>query len=238
MRSILAILVAAALGAGACGPTEPGGGGGARSDGGGAGGDGGGGGVDAAPGGGDPGASIPACWRSCDTVADCDLGTAVTDADNFTCDDGLCVYQGCNSTAECVAAFGTTDYACGTVPGIGVATCLKSCGQVSDCALASAAFDEDNYRCTGGLCEYTGCNGDSECISSFGAAYGCRTDDLLVPSCSARCAGPADCALAGGGALHDEDNYECGADGFCRWTGCRSTAECTSTFMNDAYVCR
>ena len=236
-RGGVALLMVLLCGAPACGADDAGG----PGDGGGGGGEGGGGGggegVDAGPGEGSEGDPIPACWLGCESPADCNLGTALSDADNYSCEEGRCIYQGCNSTAECAEALQSADYACGTVAGLDIPACHKICGAAADCALPSAAFDEDNYRCPDGLCEYTGCNGDAECAASFGDAYGCRTEGLAVPACSLRCAGPSDCAIAGGGALHDADNYECAEDGYCRWVGCNGTAECTSTFMDARYVC-
>lgn len=46
---------------------------------------------------------IPNCWEPCSTVAECASANPAFDADNFVCDDGACVYQGCNSTEECVS---------------------------------------------------------------------------------------------------------------------------------------
>ena len=40
---------------------------------------------------------------ACATVADCDLGSLPNDPDNYACEGGLCVYQGCNDNAECQA---------------------------------------------------------------------------------------------------------------------------------------
>jgi hypothetical protein len=39
-----------------------------------------------------------------------------------------------------------------------------------------------------------------------------------------------------GSALYDSDNYECAANR-CKWLGCNSTAECTSSLMDPDYVC-
>lgn len=45
---------------------------------------------------------VASCFPTCTTAADCDLGQPANDADNYACDDGLCIYQGCNSDAECM----------------------------------------------------------------------------------------------------------------------------------------
>jgi hypothetical protein len=41
------------------------------------------------------------CVPDCDTSADCDLGSAAYDADNYECTSGGCMYSGCNSNEEC-----------------------------------------------------------------------------------------------------------------------------------------
>ena len=49
------------------------------------------------------------------------------------------------------------------------------CTTPADCNLGSAAFDPDNYNCTGGICEYKGCNNDDECIKTYSnSEYLCR----------------------------------------------------------------
>jgi hypothetical protein len=124
------------------------------------------------------------------------------------------------------------------VPGIAVPTCLKTCSTPGDCAVGNVAYDADNYRCTGGLCEYTGCNSAQECSAGVGAGYGCHQfQGWTYSTCVATCGSAADCAIANGGTLYDADNYECSA-GHCRWNGCNSTSECLSSLMNAAYECR
>lgn len=54
--------------------------------------------------------SVPMCINPCETAADCDSGVPWADADNFECDDGLCIYLGCNSNAECMER--GEDYRC------------------------------------------------------------------------------------------------------------------------------
>jgi len=195
--------------------------------------------ADARPGGQpDAAPAIPACVFRCNTAADCNFGSAVNDADNYACTDGACVYHGCNNTQECVDTYQSTNYACGNVGGLPFDTCLQKCGAPADCATASAAYDADNYRCTGGLCEYIGCNSDQECTTSFGSGYGCHAiAGLAYPVCQARCTTAGDCAIANGGTLYDADNYACDG-GYCRWTGCNSTSECTDSLMNSGYECR
>lgn len=47
------------------------------------------------------GGSIDVCAVACASAADCDLGQAAHDADNYSCEGGACVYTGCNSDREC-----------------------------------------------------------------------------------------------------------------------------------------
>lgn len=37
-------------------------------------------------------------------LASCGSGSAAYDADNYACREGLCVYLGCRSDAECLAS--------------------------------------------------------------------------------------------------------------------------------------
>ncbi len=43
---------------------------------------------------------IAACSLGCESPADCDVGIAAQDEDNYTCQDGECVYSGCKP-GEC-----------------------------------------------------------------------------------------------------------------------------------------
>jgi hypothetical protein len=179
----------------------------------------------------------PACYATCATVADCDFGNPINDADNYECDEGVCRYTGCNSTQECVDTFMSTAYACGTVPGIVLPSCLKTCSGAADCATVSPAYDADNYQCTGGLCEYIGCHGDQECTDSFGGGYGCHEPGgFPFAVCVPQCGTPADCVFAPG-SLYDVDNYAC-ESGYCQWIGCNATSECVDAFMDPGYLCR
>lgn len=56
----------------------------------------------------------PTCVEACDVPADCAIPLATNDADNFTCDDGGCQYEGCNSTAECIEV--NADTVCSPTP--------------------------------------------------------------------------------------------------------------------------
>lgn len=110
---------------------------------------------------------VPYCVMACQTADDCSLGAPDFDADNYACDSGACIYQGCNSDAECQekGAYVCRDYAGGLLPGFeGVPTCVPTCDTSDDCDLgAGPAYDADNHDCTDGACVWTGCNGDDEC---------------------------------------------------------------------------
>lgn len=120
-----------------------------------------------------PVAGLPSCVKGCATAADCKLGSAAFDPDNYSCATGFCEYKGCNNDAECKSSFANPSYVCRNLTG--VAMCGKGCATAADCNLGSAAFDVDNYRCTAGVCEYKGCNDDAECQSTFSnTEYVCR----------------------------------------------------------------
>lgn len=113
--------------------------------------------------------------------------------------------------------------------------CRITCDTVASCVQPSPAYDEDNYRCTDNLCEYTGCRSDDECQAVFmSSAWLCR-DLGGLPTCQQACASTSDCGQ--GTAAFDADNYTCD-DGVCRYVGCSNDSECASTFMDDRYVCR
>jgi hypothetical protein len=48
-----------------------------------------------------PGSTLPLCVMACNVPADCNMGSAPYDADNYDCTSNMCEYTGCNSTAEC-----------------------------------------------------------------------------------------------------------------------------------------
>jgi hypothetical protein len=104
------------------------------------------------------------CVYACVTPADCDLGAGPAfDADNYTCENGGCIYTGCNSEAECQGQPG--NLTCRDT-GAGVAYCQTACNVPADCSIGGGpAYDEDNYTCDGGVCVYQGCNDDTECMS-------------------------------------------------------------------------
>ena len=109
------------------------------------------------------GADTSYCVASCTNADQCAQPTAgpAYDADNYSCDDGGCVWTGCNSDSECAASLAGS--ACQDF-GNGLTACVLTCNAPADCDQGQLAFDSDNYACTDGYCEYLGCNSDSECM--------------------------------------------------------------------------
>ncbi|MFH2010470.1 MAG: hypothetical protein ABI333_27975 [bacterium] len=114
-----------------------------------------------------PALPTPSCYKACNTVADCDLGTSLYSADNFQCTTGLCEFTGCNSSAECADTIMDSSYLCGSLPLLPTPQCYKGCSTVSDCVMTNTLYDADNYQCTTGLCEWIGCNSTSECVDAY-----------------------------------------------------------------------
>ena len=123
------------------------------------------------------------CLVECAASSDCGVGSAAFDADNYSCDDSVCVYTGCNTDDECVASFSDARYVCRDVepPSTGLPipvarrNCVLGCASGADCRTGSPAFDDDNYECRAGACVYTGCNDDAECAAAFmSTRYVCR----------------------------------------------------------------
>ena len=52
------------------------------------------------------------CVLTCATVADCAMGSAAFDSDNYECDAGVCRYRGCNTDGECASSFMDSRYLC------------------------------------------------------------------------------------------------------------------------------
>jgi hypothetical protein len=117
------------------------------------------------------GSMIQGCLKPCVTPADCSLGVPVWDADNNTCDDGACVYHGCNTDAECDATY--PGRVC-RPDGTGTKSCWQPCTAAAECTTTDPAFDADNYPCTDGLCRYLGCHNDAECARPPPTLFVCR----------------------------------------------------------------
>lgn len=192
--------------------------------------------ADAGPTTGDAGV-VPICLPGCTTPADCAQPSSLYDASHYRCTAaGACEWTGCRGPSDCSSALGA-NWTCAPTPGFNLMTCVLACSTPSDCALATALNDADNYRCNGGACEWLGCNTDDECRSTFqDQRYRCvRRAEWPYPNCERTCTAPSDCASTQ--PAYDADNYRCNA-GRCEYTGCRSDVECQQTAMNPEYVCR
>lgn len=130
----------------------------------------------------DPGTGVRSCLEGCAAASDCGTATPAFDADNYRCGSGTCVYEGCNTDAECEGTFGAA-YGCFDVEPpttplpipTAARNCVRRCSISTDCATDSGAFDADNYECVSGSCRYRGCNGDVECQTSLSSSsYVCR----------------------------------------------------------------
>jgi len=130
----------------------------------------------------------------------------------------------------------------GAVPDTGpdagppVRGCYEQCVAASDCASDPPLFDVDNWLCTGGICSYAGCNGDTECAEGFADPdYVCRAGEGGQRGCYRSCAGATDCVSDA--PLFDVDNWTC-TSGVCSYLGCNGDAECAEGFADPSYVCR
>ena len=164
------------------------------------------------------------CLVACADASDCGMGVEAYDEDNYACLDGGCVYSGCNSDAEC-SSLG--EYVCRDVGPLRV--CQPACAVVADCDMGLAPYDEDNYACVDGGCDYLGCVSDAECAVL--GAYTCAVSSSDISYCAPSCDAVSDCV--GTEAAYDEDNYVC-EDGACVYLGCNSDAECEDS---GDYVC-
>lgn len=176
------------------------------------------------------------CFPACSNANDCSLGTPLQDADNYSCTSGVCEWQGCNSTQECLDTFRVSSgFVCSSAVN-GLPNCLESCADASDCEKPSPIYGPGHWSCRSSACVWTGCLSDQECTDAFSdLRYGC--DPSTMPrTCVLRCTAPSDCTQPGS-SLFDADNYAC-TGGFCRWTGCNSDSECRAGFNDTRYVCR
>jgi len=167
-------------------------------------------------------ASGETCQQTCSAVTDCfdeDEGDPDPfNSDNWSCDT-VCVYEGCNSDAEC----GLFGQVCRGQGGIDV--CVDPCATADDCASVGSTVDADNWECQGGGCLYLGCSSDAECFDDTADPNSTCRDTGGTPFCDFPCASVADCATANSPAF-DEDNWSC--NGFCEYTGCNDNTECAS----------
>jgi hypothetical protein len=180
------------------------------------------------------------CLGTCNAAADCVpiSSTAITDADNYRCQAGACQYTGCNGDGECTSVFGA-GWVCRTGP-VGVASCARACSDVSACIIPSSPlYDQDNYSCVGGGCQWDGCNNTSECTSGLSdPRYTCQAvPGLGFSSCYLTCTSAADCVSPGAGVAFDADNYRCQA-GSCQYLGCHNDSECQAQNNDPNWTCR
>lgn len=112
-----------------------------------------------------PGFSISLCVRQCTAVSDCvgQGASGAQDEDNYECDDGACLYLGCNDDDECVTSLG----AGARCVEAETPFCAQGCEEPVDCVseLATAPYDEDNFECVDGTCRHLGCLDDDECAA-------------------------------------------------------------------------
>lgn len=184
------------------------------------------------------------CALECSEAADCvTSSSAISDADNYKCDNGACVYLGCNNDDECAEVYSTTGktYKCRKFDSTTLPACAQACEIPDDCHYYEAgstenAYDSDNYACTDGACEYKGCNSDNECIVLAGSEYGCREMDFVTVTmslCTNLCNTAADCVTDG--SNYTEENYNC-TNSTCVIKQCESDQFCSDT-MGDTYTC-
>lgn len=188
----------------------------------------------------DGGEGVPGCRAVCNVPADCpqDNPNELNDTDNWTCDEGYCSYKGCNSDEECEAAISNL-YGCLEDGPYGFPMCTMKCEFVADCDSGGGVlYDEDNYECTNGYCEYQGCKDDAECREGMMSEDYVCVDyyDFRIKTCIPSCTSVVDC-VANGEPAYDEDNFDC-EDGLCIYTGCNNTEECEETMGHgEGYEC-
>ena len=197
-----------------------------------------------AGGGGNPAPYTPVpaknvCHITCVTAADCVLTTADDgpyNEDNWTCDGGECVWEGCKDSAEC-AAVDQEATLCAPVPGSSISACYRGCATPSDCTDSRAQLlDASHFTCTDGLCAHLGCQSDEDCTESSNLLTIC---DPTVPGgllgCVAACATAADCSFVDF-PLTGPDNFAC-ENQRCVYLGCMSDIECVEVYKKPGMTC-
>ena len=200
----------------------------------------------------DPGESLPDeepaekfCQYACTNASDCIQAgaNAISDEDNYKCEDHKCVYLGCLSDAECdeiyaavTAATGKV-YRCNANGAYGYPECTPECTSASECAAGDTtdnAFDLDNYKCENSRCVYAGCNSDAECQSGGLDYMRCVPEqygDKILKICAQGCDTPADCA----NVVYPEEVYLC-EDHQCKMKSCESDEWCAEN-INSNFSC-
>jgi hypothetical protein len=187
------------------------------------------------------GGHVGQCHPTCTAASDCAVpGSTLDDASHFACTAGTCVWQGCQSDAECNtdAPTGAPHLVCRPGQGAPVPICVAACSTPADCASADVPLgDAAHFACTAGLCVWQGCRSTSECASALHVQkVVCEEPPgAPAPTCEPTCTKAADCADSSA-PLEDASHFACKA-GRCQWLGCKSTADCTSGLHSSHYVC-
>lgn len=120
----------------------------------------------------------------------------------------------------------TTDTTTGEDPEP-VAQCVDTCVDASECASPQPPFDEDNWTCFEGGCQWLGCKDDECAVDQV-----CHDPGTGVPACLPACMAAADCDQ--GVEPFVASNYSCDA-GACVFLGCAGDSECEDIGFD--YVC-
>ena len=189
------------------------------------------------------------CVIGCKTASDCvPAGSnAITDGDNYNCDNGKCVYLGCLSDAECDEIYGAVTaatgrvYRCNKNGAYGYPECTPACSNAADCNLygegsTQYAYDLDNNKCESGFCVYTGCLSDAECETTmYSSDYKCLPQEYVGKTlniCTIPCKSAADCA----NETYPEEFYEC-KNSQCVTKNCENDEWCKN-YIGENYSCR
>ena len=184
---------------------------------------------------GEPEPEVPMCVGTCEEAADCAQPSLLYGPDNYECAGGQCLWLGCNDDNECMATFMNPNMACLDVDGSDVPQCVGLCDVPNDCVQPSLLYDQNNWACTAGRCDWLGCQEDNECVMALSNGNAvCDDGGADVPQCVGACEDASDCTQPS--PLYLEDNFACEA-GQCVWQGCNDDAECQQAFMNANQVC-
>ena len=120
----------------------------------------------------------PECTPVCSNAEDCNLyGEGSTqyayDLDNNKCENGFCVYTGCNSDAECEVSTYSSDYKCieQDYSGKTLKICIIPCKTAADCA--NSVYPEEYYECRNSQCIAKSCESDEWCAENINPKFSC-----------------------------------------------------------------
>jgi hypothetical protein len=125
---------------------------------------------------GGPPSCVPACQKPADCVPPGNT-TTLDDANHFACTAGACVWLGCQSTTECVAATSTTKVACQQPAGSPTRTCVPTCATANDCGSPNGGVlgNSGHYACVAQQCQWLGCKSSAECVQALQSSnYVCQ----------------------------------------------------------------